>query len=42
MTLSKFSQYEITKIKNDVAITTYRQISLKSTTIGLIIGAVGN
>ena len=39
MTLSMFSQYEIIKIKNDVVITTYRQISLKNT---LIIGTVGN
>ena len=39
MNLSKFSQYEIIKIKNDVVITTYRQISLKNT---LIIGTVGN
>ena len=42
MTLSKFSQYKITKIKNDVVITTYRQISLKNTPFGLIIGTVGN
>ena len=39
MNLSKFSQYEIIKIKNDVVITTYRQIFLKNT---LIIGTVGN
>ena len=39
MTLSKFSQYKIIKIKNDVFTTTYRQISLKNT---LIIGIVGN
>ena len=36
---SNFSQYKIIKIKNDVVITTYRQISLKNT---LIIGTVGN
>ena len=39
MTLSKFSQYKIIKIKNDVVIATYRHISLKNT---LIIGTVGN
>ena len=39
MTLSKFSQYKITKIKNDVVITTYRKISLKNTVIN---GTVGN
>ena len=38
MTLSKFSQFKIIKIGNDVVITTYRQISQKNT---LIIGAVG-
>ena len=31
MTLSKFFQYKITKIKNDVVITTYGQISLRNT-----------
>ena len=39
MTLNKFSQYKIIKIKNDVVIATYRQISLKNT---LIIDTVGN
>ena len=29
--LSKFSQYKIIKIKNDVVITTSRQISMKNT-----------
>ena len=39
MTLGKFLQYKIIKIKNDVIITTYRQMSLKNI---LIIGTVGN
>ena len=39
MTLSKFFEYKIIKIKNDVAITTYRKISLKNT---LTIGTVRN
>ena len=39
MTLSKFSQYNITKINNDIVITTYRQISQKNT---LITGTAGN
>ena len=39
MALSKFSQYKIIEIKNDVVIATYKQISLKIT---LIIGTVGN
>ena len=39
MTLNKFSQYKVIKIKNDIAIATYRQISLKNT---LIIDTVGN
>ena len=34
MTLSKFSEYEIIKMKNDVVITTYRQIPLKNTSQG--------
>ena len=33
MTLNKFPQYEIIKIKNDVAIATSRKISLKNTLI---------
>ena len=31
MTLNKFSQYKIIKIKDDVIIKTYRQMSLKKT-----------
>ena len=38
MTLSKFPQYEIIKIKNDVATATSRKVSLKNT---LIIRTVG-
>ena len=34
MTLSKFSQYKIIKVKNDVVITTHKQISLKNTPHG--------
>ena len=39
MTLKKFLQYKIIKVKNHVVITTYKQISLKNT---FIIGTVGN
>ena len=42
MTLSSFSQYKIMTIKNDVVITTYRQISLKITPLELIIATIRN
>ena len=39
MSLAKFFQYKIIKIKNNVVIATFRQISLKNT---LIMGTVRN